>query len=266
MTNEENHYQWMNAYANNELEGDKLRVFEDKLKNDPEFKEEVDLFIVLRADHNLKQKERFKALLSQEDFKKESTAIVEKNDKKKGAKVVSIDTPKTNSRTWLLRAASLFLLGLVGAILYFNLPSKTTSTIALSKEYLQTPYDGPIITRGETAIQQDWENAVEAYDNQNFEQALVHLQQILKTGKAEDQHYFYAALSALYQKNKEPQKAVNWLNKIKGGLYGEAVDWYKSLAYIQLEKYEEAKKLLEPIAKSGSKERQQKAIKLLNSI
>lgn len=268
MINEENKAEWIRAYTYNELEGEDLRVFKEKMQNDAAFKEDVDLFLVLRAAHNVEQKEHFKTLLAEDDLKLvEPTNTTEETPKKeeKTAKVVTMEPQKTGTRTWLLRAASLLLIGLVGAVLYFNLPTQQNA-LALSQEYLQTQYDSPVITRSETAVQQDWETAVQAYENQNFEKALVSLDRIIETGKAKDQHYFYAGLSALYQKKKDPQKAIDAFNQVKGGLYGEALNWYKALAYIQLEQYDKAKQLLTPIATSGSPQRQPKAAKLLEGI
>jgi len=139
-----------------------------------------------------------------------------------------------------------------------NQPAITNALKTLSQEYLKTPF--PIPKNEETSIQQNW---AEAYKAKDFEKASEQLSEILETDKAKDQHYFYGALAALYQKNKEPEKAVDWLDKVEGGLYSEDIDWYKGLAYIQLEKNEEAKQILEHIAKLGSEKRKQEAAKLL---
>lgn len=139
-------------------------------------------------------------------------------------------------------------------------PSKANTPITLSQEYLKIPHG---LGKEKSELKDAWEKA---YDAQKFEEALLEFHEILETDDVEDQHYFYAALSALYQKTKVPQNAIDWLDKVQCDSYGEDLDWYKSLAYILLEKNDEAKKILEHIEQSESEKRQEEVTKLLELI
>ncbi len=262
MINEDNKYEWMTAYAAHELSEKDLNVFEEKMDKEADFREEVEMFLVLRAEHNLEQKTHFRHLIEQENL--------QQTVKKIEAKVVEMPPPvkETSSRKSWLSAAAVLLIGAIAAVLYFNVPTggNNENPLAVSQEYLQEYYESPVVSRGANAFDENWENAIESYNQKNFQEVHKQLQPIFDAGKGRDKHYFYDGLSYLYQKPSDPQKAIVSFKEVWDTYYAESTVWYMSLAYIQLEKYGVARKLLERLKQENNPKRQADIQRLLDAL
>jgi len=172
---------------------------------------------------------------------------------------------KSQRKIWL-SAAAIFLIGAIASIFYFGVPTATISNenpLAVSQEYLKTSYESPVVSRGTNAFDENWEKAIEAYNQRDFKEVNKQINPILEAGKGREKHYFYGALAYLYQEPSEPRKAVDYLKELREEYYAEAAIWYQSLAYIQLGKYKIARTLLGMLDKQNKNPQRKKEIKRL---
>lgn len=110
--------------------------------------------------------------------------------------------------------------------------------------------------------------AENAYNSNNFEQAIIYYTQITKAPSSLIDEHFYLGLSYFYNAQyKEAVAALSHANTLKthdNFQSKEDINWYLGLAYLQTQQIELAKPILEHIAaKSHTKKRKALAIQLL---
>lgn len=156
---------------------------------------------------------------------------------------------------WGTIAATLCIF-LIGFIIINS--SATQPLPALAENHLEK-YPAPNETyRGqEINIQQEWKTAIRAYKNDQYTSAIVVLEKIIAVQKAQhpttelpDKYHFYLGLCYLYQKEANPQKAIENLSLIAKKSYSdyhEQANWFLGLAYLTNNQLKEAKKYIKTL-------------------
>ncbi len=165
------------------------------------------------------------------------------------AKLSNASTKKREAFPMMRIAASLALLIVAGA-LYLYLGS-TYSPSHLANEAFE-PYPNRFRTLG-TNENTDFNKALNAYDEQDYSQAINLFAKIAPDDEKYVDAQFYLGVSNLgsekYQEALAPLKYV----VESESLYEGSASWYLCLVYLQLEREDEAKEILRSIASKGGK-------------
>lgn len=245
-------------YIQGELNGDVLIKFEEELKSNVELQEEVEVTTFLIGNYNVRKKKHLRTLV---DGKKEIPRPKQEENIAPKEKVVELKPQSSPLKKILRLAIAAVVIGFLGLALLFTL-NQTEGTPQIASSYLEETYAAPVVSRGEDEVDKWWNSAIESYKNKDFKTSAGLLQKVVEKGNAEDKHFFYLGLSQLYQEG-QTQKAIDNLSQIKDGYYSDASLWYKSLAYLKLDKKEEAKKILGQLLNSSRKEDAEKLLKEL---
>ena len=219
------------AYVNGSLTGEELRSFESEIKNNPKIKEEVRLY-----------KEMDKAIVMQDiaEMKNRISLVREgmKNDKFMRLRqslnpfVVLRNSPK------LAYAASLLVILGVVSLLYFTLKT-TPSEKQLFAAYF-SPYPAGVVERSSDTADTLFVNAMTAYNKNNFQQAILLLEQVETsdtTGMAVD---LYLGISFLETGNlKNASKRFRKILSSKDHVFKEQAQWYLCLTLLKQKKDKE---------------------------
>lgn len=208
------------AYFENTLTSEDQAIFEDLLKSDKAFADQVDfekntkIAITLEARKKLKQQ-----LQSYE----------------------SEFAPKTSRKLlWIVAASIAILLGVL-TLFNTNRPSNTD----LFAEYFE-PYpniEAPLVRGSNQAT--DKTQAFTAYESGDFKTAAILFNQIYES-ENEEYSRFYGAMSLMalgeYEASKEILITTGWSEN-----YSERVNWFLALDYLRLNQTKNARTLLENI-------------------
>lgn len=149
-------------------------------------------------------------------------------------------------------AASIALLVAAGGIVQnINKPELTNNVLF---ESYYAPYDASITYRsGNTEVDRVLLQAMERYEERDFEHALVLFEEVVQSHKDDMAVKLYAGIS--YMEEERYQKASNSFNKIiadNDNLFIEQAKWYLSMCYIKTENDKEAIELLKDLVKENS--------------
>lgn len=141
-------------------------------------------------------------------------------------------------------AASIALLVAAGGIFQkFNTIELDNSTLF---ETYYSPYDATITYRsGDTEVDRVLLQAMERYEEQDFESALVLFEKVLEKDNEDMAVSLYTGIS--YLEEEKYNKATSSFNKIisdNDNLFIEQARWYLSMCYIKTDKIVEAKEIL----------------------
>ncbi len=121
----------------------------------------------------------------------------------------------------------------------------------LADEYIR-PYSNTIpLTRG-SQTQNLLEEGMIDYEAENYAEAVDKLQEFLKTNPDHESAHFYCGVGLLLRGQAE--KSERYFQKAERSAdprISEAARWYKALAYVKMEKTEEAAALLKAIIRDG---------------
>lgn len=260
-------------YINGDLIGNELANFMQQMQNDPELREDIEVSAYMNAEYNVTKKTQFKSLVKEyglspdpsateninaTPLKIEKQATTQQKQKQK-------EIPKISwyNNPLLKVAASVLLFALVGLLVFNNLPESSPTQLADS--YLTEHYAAPSVTMGDN-VDELWQKAISAYKSDDFVKSATLLEDIVTKKQAKEEHLYYLGLSYLYQNPSKANKAIANLSKVNGKYYGEAAQWYKSLALIKLDKVSDAKQILQKLVKSSDAQRKSNAQILINSL
>jgi len=177
-----------------------------------------------------------------------------------------VEEPKKTYSLWptIVKFAAAAMLVAALGLGWFALNNQGGNYTQLAANYLEQPYAPPVVNRGETQnAEQLWQEAVVAYKTNRFDKSAQNIENIIGQNQGKDIHHFYLGLSYLYQTPAHYQKAIESFENIKNDHYLESANWYKSLAYLQLNNKAEAKNLLERLGNSSYKKEAGKLLKSL---
>ena len=211
----------LKKYKNNELSASDTEGVEKKM---------------LDAIGDREQRQKWTALLAAEGIERETAA-----------------QPTGVRRVNMLRyaiglAASILLVAVVWQFL--GAPAKTASQLA--DNYISTDrFESPSVRMGTVEDEKNWADAKNAYRDAHFETAAKSIEAI---PNPTTEQQFYLALSYLYQKQANFEKAAAGFNAIlkKGdGNFKDESRWFYALTLIKMDKKAEAKPILEEILRGG---------------
>lgn len=256
-----NIYDNIKQYLNEQLpETDRL-AFEQQMKTDPEFAEEVATWAAIYQgiqEHgdevlNTELTHLGKNLLKQQSDSTTMRAKVNQEQLKSRAMV-----PR-----WVYAAAALLLLLVIALPLYqkLNDPANTyASAETLYSENFQMP-NAPAVR---DATLSSWR---QAYENKQFPEAIAELEKLLSNPayprKAEAQ--LFIGLSHLGA--GDAQNAIETFQNVSPDSFEwEDAQWYTAMAYLKLNDTEKAKSILQALSVQASAELRAKAVKVLTQI
>ncbi len=222
----------INKYLHNELDEKETVLFNNLLKTDPDFANEVELKTIFFADRSSDLK------IELEQKLKERTTS---------------STP-TKARTFSLvyRVAAVFIIGLVGVLAFYFFNATQNNTYIVD-DYIKQKHDAPSIMMDNSTQEINWQKAIDAYRKSDYKQAIVKINSSIENNNPTSEHLFYLGLANLYNNPPNYEEAIKNLkqNLEKGNKYYQEVLWYSSLCYLKQENTFEAKKQLLEIVKNN---------------
>ena len=230
-------------YAAGSLSGHALLEFERRLKEEPELKSELDLYVALKAADNLRLKKKLSLESSDGQLSPEKPANI----------------LIRNMRQWLAVAA-VVALGAIVALRWYYQPEKPDVT-KMAQAYA-SPYPPPIATMGETdSLPFAAQQAYMAYRTGDFAAAAQQLTALAAETNPTDEILFYTGESLL--QTGEWERAIAYFNRVQPGYYREIADWRSALAYVAGGQNAKAKPLLESVRKSSRREQAEKLLEAM---
>lgn len=239
----ENKFELFTAYIDKELSGEELKSFESKLLKDLEFKTAFEDF---KDVHN--QLEHFHS-----DERAEFAQCLQDVGKQFEADIE--DTTSVRSFSWWKTAVAASVILAIGWFSYINFSSLNYDKM-LSQEQ---------ISLGLRSEATELSNQAEkAFNNKDYEQAIVYFDQLLANDVEQVQIQYYKAY-ALF-KTKDYKEALASLKLITQGssAYVDQANLLKGILYFENKNFSKAKESLESISKSS--EYYKSAQKLLKKI
>lgn len=222
------------AYLNNELLGDELLSFENRIQNEPDLAKEIALHKQIRG------------------YVKENEVVNLKNQVKGWLKEDNENTlefkPKTEQKTSLfsfsnsLKIAAVIII--VSGISWYFFSNKTS-------ESTESKYLTELTNQNPPQLQGADDRSIwsQAYREKNYKKVIEILQK-KKDTSPEESYYLGLAYSAANQN----EKALTTFSTkaIQQSVYAEKAEWAKALIYLKLYKKIEAKQILKKIENSDS--------------
>ena len=242
-------FEKIELYLNNELRGEELLQFETQLKTDETLRQQVNLYKKIEEEMkiNLQGNEEEKQL------KKTLTELTKKYFNTPGH--THKIPPARKGIYWLWAAAAVLVL-IVGA--YFVFFNKNGDNEPLYTRYAK--YDPLSCERNSSNCPQD---AFEAYNNKNFEKALKGLSLYLQND-SDDAKLVLAKNICLTQTGEFDAAISGFTRLTENPVFKYQAIWYKALAYLKQNKKAECKKILETIPAGA--DTYKKAQKLLKDL
>lgn len=235
---------WLEKYLQGELTEKERPEFDALLKNDADFKAEVEFHSDLKRVTEAEDDEQFKEMLS--DF--ESEARMER------------PSVKRFPRKWLVAASIVLLIGLT----YFFAVDYSASTQDLFVNNFE-PYRNVVhpVTRGEEG-QNKKTNAFVAYQTGDYETALPIMAELYANTK--EPYYLFYRANALIELNRAKEAVPLLQEHLRtGDSLTKNSEWYLVMAYLQLDDKKNAKKMLQEVVKNGAY-KVEEAQKLLDAL
>ena len=256
-------------YLDGELPDAERQAFDERIKLDADFAEEVETAAFVHAQYQLRRKKELAQLLKQQQAQ---------NPK-----------PPIQSRTRIVRlyrriAVAVAVLLFISLGVYWSVQSSRADQLATA--YLEVKHLSPELPRGlvdslgqiteinETTLSNPnipslvkWKMAGIAYSNNRYETAIFAIEQCIKAGHAEAEQYFYLGLCRLYQTPPEYAQAILNLTRVvqTTNEFEEEARWYLGLVYLQVNQRDRAKIQLKKIV-DNQHWKHQEARKLLEHL
>lgn len=221
------HEALIEKYLQNRLSVEEKQLFDELLKNDIQFKEDVALHTNLKEVVEYDDDTNFKKLISNIESKAKSTL------------------QKRNYTKWLVAASIVVLLG---SFYVINL-NKTVSSNKLFATYFE-PYRNVIqpVERG-NEMQDKKTQAFTAYENGYFEEAITLFSELHIT--TNESYYLFYKANALLQLEQANESINLLLEHLKtNDILTQKTNWYLALAYLKIDDTENAKNTLQIVINS----------------
>lgn len=232
------HFSLIEAYLAGELNEQETAAVEQRIQTDPAFAAEVHLLRDTQSVLSLHQQQAYKAQLQALDAAEQAP--------------VRRLTPR-----WLAVAAAVVLLALVG-LWSLNRPSDGPYAGAFA------PYPNRLTLRGDASSDQ-LDEAMRAYNNADYAAAAQQLAELVSSDTAREDLRFYLGVARLGA--GQPATAARVLASVRApSLYTQQAEWYRALAMGQADKTEQARLLLQRVARSETHPYQSQAQTLLRQL
>lgn len=248
MAIDEQDLELIEKYLHGKLDAPELESFENRLKADQTFAEEVNDYKGIIVGIDEYGRDRFSATVA--GWEQE----VKGPSKKKEGKVVSF-------KNYLAMAASLALLLISGYFLFFNQSNESR----LFAQYFQ-PYENITSARSDDQGAQLLQDGMSAYDIKDYDQAIVPLKNYLQSNQADPTTLFY--LGEAYLANDQPEQAESQYLKLlqqENHVFTETAQWHLALSYLKQKENPKLEQLLKSITAQADHTYYQAAMELLNA-
>ncbi len=225
----------ISRYLEGEMDPIEATGFEEALENNPELKEEMDLY--REVDSAIADTEVLDLRAQLDEIHEELTPQLEKITKKSSKRVLRYAV-----------AASIAVIISLGT---YSLFFKKVNNNKIVTEFYK-PYDVTLINRSaNTNITPMMREALYKYENQEYNEAVLLFQDILEINPEMTASHLYSGISYLelqeYEKAKESFIAVLEHND---NLYMEQAEWYLGMVYIMKDEKDKARMQFRKIKQS----------------
>lgn len=249
-----NNLDLIEKYLSEELSGAEQAQFDQLRSSDKDFAEEVQMAVVINADFKVKQKLRWQGLLEGQATTAQETPVRQL-------------TPRKSSLGWIRNIAAVFILGMGLALAWMVFTPADLNQLA--DDHLVSVYQAPMATMTETDLEANWQNAIGAYQEGQFSQAVVAIENSIQVSDDRiDEKHFYLGLSYLYEEVPNLDKAISHLEqskKLNAQRFAPQANWFMSLAYLKKGNQESAEVLLQELV-SANDWKKAEATALLNNL
>jgi predicted Zn-dependent protease len=213
-------------YLNHEMSVEEKNIFEARLENESELKEDFDLYqetTIFAAHKFSKESQDFRANLKSIATKK----IIAQEPKK--SKVIQL-------RTYVYAVAAVF-------VLFFGIQFFQNSIPEYS-DYNQ--HQNALFTERSENIFESLKLAQDAFNAKNYKDAIKYFEIVLKEYPRPEVQYFYAI--SLVEENRHAEAEVVLNELIKGkSVYKNTATWYFALSKLKQKDYKSCKAILKMI-------------------
>ena len=227
----------IDKYLNGEMEGRELEHFRHLLTSDEKIREELDLHQTI--DNAILEED----IMSLRD----TMQMIYAEDEK--VKRVPAGFPR---RKLYFAAATLALLLATGGIVKKVSQPEYDNHEIFNKFY--QPYDVTVTYRsGNTETDRLLLTALQKYEDENYEEALLLFEQLLEKRKDDMAVNLYSGIS--YLEMEKYQKATHTFQTIiadDNNLFIEQAEWYLAMCYVKTDENGKAKELLDELIKKES--------------
>ena len=230
----------IDKYLNREMSADELSDFENKLRLNKAFAEEVKLNREIKEALNETDVLEFHAQLESiyMELKAEEKTSEEK---RKGSKILHLSYTK-----WYYAAASITLLFGIATLLFMLL--RPSLNERLYSQYYN-PYDASNIVRSDKNKNIDkFQNAIELYNSKEYDKSWSLLKEETSLNPNNMRAYIYRGTSAMEVNNFEDAiKCFQSIITDNSSLYIEQAEWYLALCYLKIDENEKAIEIFKKI-------------------
>ena len=238
MRNQIDYSGFVERYLNQTLEQDDLKWFSEEMEGNPALEEEVQL-----------QKEIGKAILNEETlaFRAQISSLFEE---KEAVETVRLKRSYRVPHSLRVAVASLAALVIMGTSLYVY-SHRTIPAEQLFESYYE-PYESLINVRSSSSQTANLlVSAMQKYEEQNFESALLLFETVLATDDQNITSRFYSGISYLETNRlNHAEKTFASVIDHNDNLYIEHAEWYLGLCYLKTGKGEQARIMFSAIEES----------------
>lgn len=216
-------------YIDNELDDNEVKEFQETLLSDSDLKRDLDLSFAINH-----------SIIEDDVMQLRETLDYMYADEQKVKRLPNIFT----KRKLYYAAASFALLLATGGLVNKFVSADFNSSDIFEKYY--QPYDVTVTYRsGNTEVDKVFLSALQKYEEQDFEKALVLFEEVLDFRENDMALNLYSGIT--YMEEEKYQNASNSFNEIidnNNNLFVEQAKWYLALCYVVTEDYQNAQDLL----------------------
>ena len=231
---------WIEDYIRGNLSEDEKRLFEDKLKSDPAFAEELDLSKRLENAIVNDDIDNFREILKNIHKKLYPESQPAKSDTKR--------LLHTALKYWKIAAVALIILIPLTVIMYIMINDSSSNSEIFYRNYERYPAFSQSRSMFKDINDSIFVEGLNYYKNGAFTDAVGYFKQVVENDETNIAAQFLFGISYIEITNYN--RAINSFEYvIESGdtLYSQQAEWYLALCFIKIGKTNDAKSLLQRI-------------------
>ena len=251
MVSRKQHSRLIDRYLDGNLDEQELKQFKAELENNPEM--QVELQMQKAMNEALKERDVI-------DLRARLQAIHQ------GAHTLHSARPMQRiirQRTVQIAASAVILVAVTFAAIWIG--NERDSNEALFERYYEK-YDPVTVRTGSPEIDEIFQKALKAYENQEFEMAVVYFEEVLSMDRNRMEANLLTGASNLeLEEYKEAEKSFNKVIDHNNNMFVEEAEWYLGFCYLKTNKTTQAMEQFKKFSESSS-EKQEMAKKILRRL
>lgn len=161
---------------------------------------------------------------------------------------------KSKKLSFSIRIAATVAFFLIAGLfaLYFIVPQNNAGEMVSA--HLKNPYEAPEVFRNSGNMNDVvWSNFASAYQNRDFKNALVILNELPDSASSRMNAKFYLGLCHLYKRPPDLSETIEYLTEVAESDHrlNEQADWFLALTYFKNRDRSKARKVFEKISSSN---------------